>query len=159
MRVGYIRKQKTNMSVPHVASTTIGLSLPSFTIHKELEQGAHKKPIRSAVVTKVPVAKAGVARKNNYFTFVPALLLALNIGMFLFYLISVNQQQAYTYKATQAQKELEVLRDQQRQWQVKIADASSGIRMREVAVGTGEFVSVGTPEFITAHNTSTLTMR
>lgn len=148
------------MSVPHITSTTIGLTLPSFTIAKDLEHGDQKKPIRSAVVSKAPSAKSSaVARKGRFLAYIPLALLALNIGMFFFYLISVNQQQAYTYKAGQAQKELEVLRDQQRQWQVKIADASSGIRMREIAVGAGEFVSVGTPEFITAHGPATLTMR
>lgn len=147
------------MSVPHVVSTTIGLNLPSFTINRELEGAAQKKQIRSAVVTKAPVARAATPRKSRVWSFVPALLVVANLALFFFYLYSVNHLQALSYKSNQAQKELETLRDQQRQWQVQIADASSGVRMREISVSSGDFVSVGTPEFITAHTPSALTMR
>lgn len=147
------------MSVPHVVSTTIGLNLPSFTIHRELEGVAQKKQIRSAVVAKAPVARSTSPRMSRVSAFIPAVLVIANLALFFFYLYSVNHLQALSYNANQAQKELEVLRDEQRQWQVQIADASSGVRMREVSVGKGDFVSVGTPEFLTAHSPTTLTMR
>lgn len=149
------------MSAPHILSTTIG-SIPSFTITKDL---AHKTPQRVRLTPVVRKAadktksEPTARRSGSGNVFIALALLATNIVLAAFYFYNVNNAKALEFNARAAQRSLAQLQDQQRQYQVHIAEASAAVRAQEKDLASGGYVPVGTPEFVSAGGPAVLTMR
>jgi hypothetical protein len=149
------------MSAPHIATTTIGISLPSFTIAKELPDTRSQTTRVRGLIAASPKAKAAPKASRRFLRVevLSALFVFLNVCSFAYYLYGVNNLEALSFTANQTRKSLAQLQDKQRQFQIRIAEASASIRVREEVGAGSSFVAVGTPEFVAESGPAALTMR
>ncbi len=139
--------------MPNISSNTIAFDLPGTTIGSTDATPLHKTRITQRQAVKVP--RTAVLAKQSWFslrTSVSLLVLVLNVFLFGWYLYGVNSFEGLHYSSAQAQKEVARGEDRQRQLQVKIAEATSAMRLQDVTNISAEFVPVGTPEFVSAEN-------
>ncbi len=145
---------------PNILSTTVGVSLPSYDISREIVKPA---------VTRIPnKSRTVVLAKTKFHAQLFALvwskamviiLVVFNILCFGFYIYNVNSAQATQYSLRSNQEHLRTLQDKTRQLQVRIADSTSIIRSQQIAQNETDFVAIGTPEFIGKANDAVVTMR
>ncbi len=148
------------MIAPNILSTTVGMSLPSYDITRDIVKPG---PTRSQAMLRVAVQTKAKTRSHP-FTFIWSkamvwVLVVVNLLCSGFYIYNVNSAQASQYSLLTNQEHVRTLQDKSRQLQVRIAESTSVIRSQQLAKASLEFVAVGTPEFIGRPSTAVLTMR
>lgn len=151
-------------SAPTISSATIGIQLPSYEITKEISEGGVGRrsivvPIRTRTQT-APVSSGKLLHWRTWYSQVIMVLLALcNVCLFAAYLFSVNGLEGAAFNLRQAQATVEQQKGEQRQLQVRIAEAAAVVRAKSMTEGTQGFVPVGTPEFIKGAGAAAVSMR
>lgn len=150
-------------SAPTISSATVGVQLPSFEITKEISDGVAG---RRSIVVPVHTRTHAPATSGKSFHWRPlysqllvVLLVVCNVCLFAVYLFSVNGLEGAAYSLRQAQSVVEQRKGEQRQLQVRMAEAAAVVRTKSVADGAQGFVPVGTPEFIKGASAEALSMR
>lgn len=149
-------------SAPTISSATIGMQLPSFEITKEISDG-HTG--RRSIVVPVHTRMHATTPTTSLFRWRPlysqicvALLAICNVCLFAAYLFSVNGLEGAAFSLRQAQSVVEQRKGEQRQLQVRMAEAAAVVRNKSITEAQG-FVPVGTPEFIKGSSVDSLSMR
>lgn len=148
------------MLAPNILSTTVGMSLPSYDITREIvkpDQACVRAKHRTSGSVKPVVSHYSFAWLGS--RVMMGVLVILNILCFGFYIYNVNNLQASQYSLLTSQEQVRTLQDKSRQLQVRIAASTSVIRSQQLVQANSEFVTVGTPEFIGKSSTTVLTMR
>ncbi len=139
------------------------MQLPSYEITKDMVEGAATR--RSIVVpvhTRTHTA-ASTGRilhwRAVYSQILVGVLVVGNICLFAAYLLSVNGLEGASFSLRQVQSAVEQRKGEQRQLQVRIAEAAAVVRTKSMTEGAEGFVPVGTPEFIKNTSVDSVTMR
>ena len=148
------------MIAPNILSTTVGMSLPSYDITREVARpGSVSVQAKTRNVVPTKVKSKSVALAFIWSRTMAIILVVANVLCFGFYIYNVNSAQATQYSLLTSQEQVRTLQDKSRQLQVRIAESTAIIRSQQLAKASLEFVAVGTPEFIGRPVASVLTMR